>query len=82
MESQTLTLQDVKLYMDDDDILKLDVRPAPGQQSIFTIREAPAGAGAFSTKYTFDRDGSPSIDTDVATKKYVDDAIALAIGNP
>ena len=73
MESQTLNFQDVKLYMDDEDILKLDVRPAAGEQSIFTIREAPAGNAAFQIKYTFDRDGVPKIDTDIATKKYVDD---------
>lgn len=73
MESQTLTLQDVKLYMDDEDILKLDVRPEAGQESIFTIREAAAGNAALQIKYTFDREGIPKLDTDVATKKYVDD---------
>ena len=79
MESQTLTLQDVKLYMDDEDILKLDVRPEAGKESIFTIREAAAGNAALQTKYTFDRQGIPKIPTDVTTKSYVDAAGSLYV---
>ena len=59
--------------MDADDILKLDVRPAPAQPSIFTIREEDVGQSPFVVMYTFARKGVPLVDTDVATKKYVDD---------
>ena len=39
-------------------------RPAANQESIFTIREAPAGNAGFQTRYTFKRDGAPTLNTE------------------